>query len=180
MDKEQLKIDNDLIKRTFKGNEILLKTMRDLFFGRKISKEHSKMIKDTFADETIREVTRKRFYSKLGDDSAIGQIADFWIGVPEEKMVGAGIDQMAQIIEPRKNLLAMFETAFKLLVEPEGKKVDVTYNPAKDDELYIGLLTRNKYLNAVEAGLNMLKVIAETKEMTPEEIKEAALKNSSK
>jgi len=177
---DRIKTENELIKRVFKGNEALLKVIRSLFFGIKLSKEQKKIIKETFADANTRNIVRKRFFAKFGDEAEIGQIADFWISVPEEKLVGASLDQIAQIIEPRKRLLEMFDVSIALLENPDGKQVDLAYDPEEDDELYITLLTRNKYMNAVEAGLNMMKMLAEAKDLTPEEQEAVNKKNSSK
>jgi len=178
--KSKIEIDNELLKNTFKGNEYLLKVMRKLFFGFPVKPEDKVLIKTTFVNADLREVVRKKFYAKPGDEVEIGQIADFWIGIPEDKIVGADLDAITQIIEPRKNFVHMVEIALNLLENPDGKVVDLTYNPDNDTELRIGLLSRNKFMNVVEAGLNMIKMVAEMKNLSPDEKEKLTNKNSSK
>ena len=173
-------MENELLRSTFKGNEHLLKVLRSLFFGFDVKPEDKELIKTTFASKELREVVRKKFYAKIGDDCEIGQIADFWVGIPEDKVVGANVAAIAQLIEPRVNFLKMAETAMALLEKPDGKKVNLDYDPKKDDEFRIGLLTRNKFMNSIEGGINMIKMVAEMKEQSPYQMEQLRKKNSSK
>ena len=176
----KIEIENELLRNTFKGNDHLLKTMRSLFFGFHVKPEDKILIKTTFTNEALREAVRKKFYAKPGDEVEIGQIADFWIGIPDDKIVGMDYNTISQIIEPRKNFIKMTGIALALLEKPDGKKVDLVYSPEEDDELRIGLLSRNKFMNVIEAGLNMIKMVAEMKNLSPDEQEKITNKNSSK
>jgi len=177
---ERIKLENELLKSVFKDNDFLLKTMRGLFFGFTLTEEQKKLIKDTFKGPELRDVVRRKFFSRLGDECEIGQIADFWAGVPEEKIVGASEEQISQILAPRAKVFGMFVMSMALLENPDGEQVNIEYSLKEGDKLALELLTRNKYMNSIENGLSQIKMVAEHKELTPKEIEELSKKNSSK
>lgn len=176
----RVEMENELLKNTFKGNDHLLKVLRNLFFGFDVKPEEKELIKSTFTNEALRGAVRRKFYSQTGDECEIGQIADFWVGIPEDKIVGMSPDAIAQLVEPRINFLKMAGVAMALLENPNGKKVNLNYDPKKDDEFRIGLLSRNKFMNSIEGGLNMIKMVAEMKELSPYQMEQLRKKNSSK
>lgn len=170
------------LKSVFKDNEYLLKVIRNLFFGLEVSEQDKLMVKDTFKDQDFKETFRKKFYARRGDDANLGNISDFWVGLGDDKIIGQAPETINQIVESRKLLYTMFEKAFSLLENPDGEKVlsgDYEANTMADP-FQITLLARNKYLNSVEAGLSFINIIANTKDKTPEQIKEELKKNSSK
>lgn len=160
----------DLLRRSFKDNEELLKKMRALFFGFPMSEADNKLIRDTFASEELKLVVRKSIFPVLNPDVPIGQVADFWLGT-EQNVFGMTKDTIYQAVNSKQEVLAMLHKAMKLLDNPEGDKVSVDYSPSMFpmDELQVNLLARNLYIRTIETGLNIIKGVAETKEETPAE-----------
>jgi hypothetical protein len=177
--------DNELLQATFKGNESLLKLLRSLFFGWSVSDADKQLIKDTFKSEDLREAVRRRIYSKFGDDAPLGSISDFWIQIPEEKLIGVSDFEIHKLIASRSNVLVMLKRAMEMLADPELIGSSLDFSPkdfaiSGESEMAIFLIARNKYLNAIEAGLNMIKTVAEMKQETMEELKKRLAKNSQK
>jgi hypothetical protein len=144
--------------------------------------EDKKLVKSTFNSEEIKLAFRKKLYSKRGDDAKFGSIADFWVSLGDDVLIGKTPEAISQIIKPRAKLEKMFETAMNLLDNPNGEKVDLSYDPKSldKDPYQINLLARNKYLNAIEATLNFINIQANNIEM-PEDMKKFIKnKNSSK
>lgn len=169
-----------LLKVTFKENEYLLKALRALFFGFDVSTEDKDLIKKTFSNIELKEALRKKMYPMMSADVPIGEVADFWIGV-EQQIFGASRDAIFQAVNSKMKVLELLEQAIKLLDNPDGDKIDLSFNPKYSaDELQIGLLARNLYIKTIEMALYMIKQIADLKEETPEEKKKRMALDSSK
>lgn len=178
---EQQKVELEVLKGIFKDNEALIKSLRNLFFGYAISEDQKKIIKDTFKDEKTRELFRKKIYPKPTDDAPIGNISDQWVHITEDKILGASKEYIYQLVESRKLTFQMLDKAMLLLENPDGEKVDVSFSPnIIADELQIGLLARNKYMNTIEASLAMIYKLVEQKEMSEDERKLKESKDSTK
>ena len=76
----------------------------------------------------------------------------------------------------------MTKMALALLENPDGLRVDVSYDPQQSlvDDLGVNLLARNQYLRHIESQLLYIKMIADTEEKTPAQIKKIQLQNSVK
>lgn len=158
----------ELLRRTFKDNEDLLKKMRALFFGFSLSDEDKKVIKNTFASEELKVLVRKSIFPILNPDVPIGQVADFWLGT-EQNVFGQMKDTIYQAVNSKQDVLDMLKIAMKLLDDPDGEKISLEYKPSMylEDDLQINLLARNLYIRTIESGLLIIKNIADTKEETP-------------
>jgi len=174
--------DKDLIKEIFKDNEKLLKIIRNVMFDLEVSKEDKEILKNTFKNKEAKEAFRIKLHSKRGDDVKFGSIADFWVPLGDEALVGKSEDTIRQIVLPRAKLEKMFEVAINLLDNPDGEKVDLSYDPESidADPLQINLLARNKFLNAIEATLNFINIQANNIEMPADMKKFMKQKNSTK
>lgn len=150
-----------LIKQSFAENDSLLKLMRKLFFGYELTEEEAKLIKATFKSKELVEIVRRKIYGKVNVDGQIGAANDFWLGA-ESQIFGAQRDTIIQTVESKSKVLAMFERAMELLVEPNGEKVSIAYDPAslESDPLQTGLIARNLYIKALETALFTIKSIA--------------------
>ena len=89
----------NLLKSTFKDNENLLKLLRKLFFSFELSPEEKLLIKNTFESKELREAFRKKIYSKRGDDANLGSIADEWVSITDEKLLGIYAEDAYKIIQ---------------------------------------------------------------------------------
>lgn len=174
----------NLIKATFKDNEYLLKAMRNLFFGFPVSEEEKTLIKGTFSGNTeLKEVVRKKIYPVFSDtiDLAVGNMADYWLDV-EKDILGAFPDAINQRVSSKQQVSEMLAQAITLLENPDGTKVDLSYNPKllMNDPLQINLLARSLYIRTIGQGLTLIKMIADMKEETVEEKKKRIQADSSK
>jgi len=175
----------NLLKSTFKDNENLLKLLRKLFFSFELSPEEKLLIKNTFESKELREAFRKKIYSKRGDDANLGNIADEWVSITDEKLLGIYAEDAYKIIQSRIKLYKMFEQGIALLENPDGERVELSFIPSEFvasniQQISIDLMARNKYLNSVEAGLSFINIIANSKDKTPEQLLEEQKKNSNK
>ncbi len=171
----------ELLQRTFKGNEPLLKTVRSLFFGFDISKDEKEIIKTVFSSSEVKEAFRKKVYPILSNDMPIGQVADFWLG-SEQNLLGAHKDLITQVVESKQMVKTLLERAFELLNNPYGEKIDLSYEPSRfiTDPLQTFLLARNLYIKTVEQGLLFVKLTAEQETKIPEVLKEKRRKDSAR
>jgi hypothetical protein len=172
--------DIDIIKRVFAENDALLIVIRKLFFGVDISDNEKLSVKDTFKDKDVRDVFQRKVYGLNNFDTPVGQLSDFWMGV-EKQIFGAGRDTIRQTIESKQIVFGMFEKAMKLLENPDGEKVDVSTFPSLiTDELQVGLIARNLYMQAIETSLLTLKSIAGMKQETTEQAIKRLTQDSTK
>lgn len=169
----------ELIQRTFKGNEDLLKSIRALFLGLTVTDTEKETIRTTFALDELRAIMRRRFYPTLDRDTAIGQVQDVWLGV-EQMVFGNSRDAIYQAVHYKAQALKMTEQALKLLIDPSGTQVDLTYDPQGSavDDLQVFLLARNQYIRHVEQQLLFLKIIAEQPAPSKDTVAKARKKNS--
>lgn len=165
-----------LIKEAFAENEDLLKAVRNLFFGVEISPEEKNAIKQTFSNPDVLEAVRHKIYGLNNFNTPIGQLSDFWMGA-EQQIFGASRDTIQQAIGVKKQVLLMFTKAFKLLENPDGEKVSTEL---VEDDLGIGLISRNLYMKAIDTGLFTILQIAGKKDETLEDVMKRLEKNSSK
>lgn len=173
--------DVAVIKAVFKNNEALLKSIRALFFNMEITKEEKDLIQSTFKGSEILKIFHNRFYPQINRDSPIGQVQDVWLGV-EQMVFGFPKDTIYQAVHYKEKALGMTKVALQLLENPDGLKVDVSYDSRQSlvDDLGVNLLARNQYLRHIEGQLLYIKMIADTEEKTPAEIKKIQLQNSVK
>lgn len=169
----------ELIKATFAENDFLLKAVRKLFFGIGLSEFEKETIIDTFKNKEVVEVLRRKVYGLNNFDTPIGQLSDFWIGA-EKQIFGATPEAVKQTIRSKDKVLSMFIQAFELLENPDGEKINIEYNVDEDDELGVGLIARNLYMQAVETALLTIKTIAGQKSETIEETVKRLTQDSAK
>lgn len=182
----------EILKKTFASSDgtfSLLKSIRNLFFGFPISSGEADVIKSVFKDKEIREAFRKKIYPILSPSMELGEELDFWSGT-ETDVFDKSPTTIYQSVASKQMCLDMLEKAFKLLIKPDGEKVDLSYRPKIDmketdiqsinDAYQIGLIARNKYLRTVSTGLSFIKIVAGMPNETPEQAKQRILQNSSK
>jgi len=161
--------DLEIIKATFSENEVLLQSIRKLFFGAEITPDEKANIVHTFSNPEVVEVFRRKVYGLNNLNTPIGQLSDFWLGA-ESQIFGASRDTIYQAVNSKQLVLEMFTKAFNLLTNPDGEKVDVTINPSLEtDPLGIKIIARNLYMKAIETGLSAMQTIAGKKDETLEQ-----------
>lgn len=169
----------DLIRLSFKENEALLVSIRNLLFAIPISEGEKQLIHTTFASTEMREMMRKRFLPTMADSKTIGFVTDLWLN--GDKMVfGQSKETVKQAIDSKNMAIKMLTKGLALLADPDGEKVFVDYMPHLDDELGTTLLGRNVYVQAVCKQLQMLWLIAQSERKTAAELEKDKKKDSSK
>jgi len=168
-----------LLKATFAENEQLLKTLRHLWFGVELKEDEKKTIKEIFANKELVEAIRHKVYGLNNFDTPIGQLSDFWVGV-EKQIFGANRDTIYQAVQSKLMVLDMFTKAFNLLSDPDGQKVDVSFKPSMVDDLQVGLIARNLYMQAIETSLISILTIAGKKDETLEQTLKRLKQDSNK
>ncbi len=172
-----------LLRATFKDNDALLKILRGLFFGFELSQAERDLVRGTFIGSELRLAFRKKVYGLMEDDSPIGSVPDYWLNIKAEQLLGASKDAIYQLIQSKAQLLKMFQKAMALLENPDGERVNVAFDPARTvlDDLGVGLLARNLYVQVMETSLHLVKQIANQPEpTTQDQVKKKLTKNSSK
>lgn len=152
--------EQELIKRTFGGNEVLLQSIRALFLGLGVSGEEKKLIKATFSSKEVLAIMWKRLLPSLDKSTPIGEVADVWMGA-EQMVFGVSQDAIRQALLYKEKSIELTKHALILLENPDGVAIDVNYSPAQDDALGIVLLGRNQFIRHVETQLTLIKIIAE-------------------
>lgn len=174
---------SDLIKKTFKDNDYLLKVMRNMFFGFDTSLADKKLISHTFSsDKELRDVVRKKIFPIFSDtiDLETGLAADYWLDI-EKEILGAHSTQIHQKIMSKQKCFDMLTSAMSLLENPNGTAMDLMYVPnLMADEWQVNLLGRSLYIRTIGQGLFILKMIANQKDESPKEEEIKKGKNSSK
>src|SRR5574343_126514 len=169
----------ELLKRTFSGNEYLLKVLRALFLGFPVSDEDKKLVKDTFVNDELKLALRKKTFPILNlTDTPIGQVADFWIGT-EQNILGGSRELIAQVVESKQLVYELLTKAFKLLDNPFGEQpnIDVKLNLIADT-YQVSLLARNLFIKTIETGLLFAKLTAEQNTVSSSVSKENKEKDS--
>jgi hypothetical protein len=157
--------EKELIRRSFGGDDTVLKAVRALFFNLPVTEADRAAIKSTFGGEML-AITRKRFLPSLDKETPIGQVQDVWLGA--EQMVFAQSPQtIEQAIQYKAQAIEMTKVALALLENPDGPKVDIEFAASKylNDPLGINLLARNQFIRHVEQQLLMLWLVANDKEV---------------
>lgn len=173
--------DNDLIKKSFKEQEPLLKSVRALMYGIELLPDEKTHIKNFFSDVTLLDMMWRRFLPdiKQSRELPLGQIQDTWLGA-EQMIFGALPAQIEQAMRYKEQAIELTKHALELLKNPDAIAVDYKISSYESDKLQINLMARNMFLRHVDQQLLMLHVIASQKEETEKEIKERNLRNSSK
>ena len=178
-DEQKIPVDEKgvmLLKQAFQDNDELLVTVRSLLFGYELNDEELGSVRAAFKGKPeLQEQVREKIFQEIRRDRPIGANPDFWIGV-EMQIVGQHPDTVTQILRSKDLCLQMLRKGTALLEDPDGEKVDITYNP-DGDLMGTKLIARNLYIKSVESGLVYCKIIAA---MDPKQLKKNAAKDSMK
>ena len=173
----------ELLKSVFKGNEYLLKVIRNLFYGFVVSDEDKKLIRDTFSGkkELIAAFRRKVYpiFEIDVPDMPVGLLCDYWLDMDKELM-GASNNAIYQRMMSKTRAMDMLEKSFALLENPDGEQVDLKYVDSVTDEFRVALLARSLYIRTVGQGLLIVKMISDKADVTPEEQEKINILNSNK
>ncbi len=141
-------------------------------FGQEMSDQEKAVIKETFSNKELVEAVRHKTYGTNNFNTPIGQLSDFWIGV-ESQIFGASRDTIYQSIESKKLVFKMFTTAFNLLENPDGEKVDISSDlDLNADPLGVKMIARNLFMKAIDGSLmSLLQIGGKSGETIEETVK---------
>lgn len=168
----------ELLKKTFKDNEFLIKLVRSAFYGFAIKDADKKLLKDIFSHEPTRVALRKKLYPVFEeDDLPIGSAGDFWIGT-EQNILGMSKDTIHQVVMSKDLVKKWLEQGMEFLVNPTKPQPDISFaaHMLSDDPLGVRLLARNLYIRTIGQGLLFISQIVAMKQET----KADKAKNSTK
>ena len=177
-----IKKSNDLVKQVLGKNPEIIQLMQSLFLGFELTKDEKDLIKSAFSNEELYEAVRRRIAPRLEKDTVVGQQSDEWAGL-EEQVYGAHPDKIYQSVHYKKEAIALAKQAMELLRNPEGKAIDLSYDPdaTLNDPLQIKLLARNMYIKMVQNQLATLWIIVEQKKgENPQDTAKRIVADSSK
>lgn len=165
--------DADTIRDAFTDNEPLLMSMRALFLNLNPTQEDKDRVRSAFLNQDLKRIVRNRFMPSLDRSAPIGTLQDVWLGV-ENMIFGQPKDTIHQAIVYKDLAIDYTKTALALLDDPDGPRVDVSFDAKVygNDEHGLRLLGRNMFIRHVEKQLGFLKMIAAQKKETAEERKE--------
>lgn len=171
----------ELLKSVFKDNDDLIKSIRGLWLGFEISAIEKKKIKELFKNPELKKIVKQKLFAELTNETDVGIIPDFWSGI-ETQIQGKNIEEINQVVMSKQNTLEMLEGAIALLDDPDDGKIDLRYNPksVKNDPYQIGLLSRALYIKTINTGTSWIKILANAKEETQEEVAQRIRKDSAK
>ena len=181
-DGNKIKVDTRevaLIRKAFKGNERMLKSMRAVMFGLQPTDAERAEVAALFSDAELYAVVSNRFYPVMSKESPIGQINDTWLGV-ESMVFGANKETIHQAMQYKENALAMVQEALKALKDTKVQCPDLRFAFNPTDEYAVALLSRNQYIRHVEQQLLFLWVIAEQNAVNESELAAREVKNSTR
>lgn len=170
-----------IIKNTFAENDDLLKVVRKIFLQLPLSEVEERAQINTFVNNpNLMKVVRKSFLPTLEDDAPIMQLTDLWATLQIT-------DKTPEVALPhilaRKGLIDYLDEQLKVLsreiIIPVNK---INYFEQTNDavEKYTNLIMRNTVVQHVEQVLFQFKLLAGTKDETPEQTLKRLQQNSNK
>lgn len=162
-----------VIKNTFADRDDLLKKLRAFFLDKGDKVELS---------EEALKVVRKTFLPEIEIDAPLHQIVDLYLTLDIKNKTP---DETRDMVLSREILIKYFN---ERLVNLEGKEVKNTLDldelkkveGKSPEEISIDMNARNTIIFHLEQCLMQLKILAGSKEETPEQTKERLQKDSSK
>lgn len=146
--------EKSLIQNTFGDREELLMLVRDLFFGFELNEVEVKSLTDLFNIPGMKKLLRKIFLPQLEKGIPLGQSLDLWMTVKLDQP-----DMAITNIGSRKLMMNKLENALSLMDEVRVAAIDLVVR----DFSVESLLARSSYIAHIELQLQVLKVLANTK-----------------
>jgi hypothetical protein len=183
MANQQMRFDSeelDLIKRTFKGNESLLKSIRKVMLQLPLDViDQTSLL--VLKKEDLKVLIRKVFLPELDGNSPLGQQIDLYMTVNLE---GKSVEEGSMLMKSRQILIDYIEQQLETLNSQKVGKIVfkdlIKFEGKSDESIMIDTIARNTMVGHVENQLIQLKTLSEVKDETPEEQKERLEKDSSK
>lgn len=167
--------DKSLFKATFGGNDILVMAVRNAMLGFDLTDEEKDLIKKSLITPEIHKLLKKLFLPELSKDIPITQNFDLW----KTEDVNKATPETFEIVKEIKTILfQLIGIALRRLENPDNPAVDIGVDSESTFEF---VTARNSFIDFVENRFAKdLVPMANSQDMTPEELMEKIKKDSSK
>lgn len=171
----------ELLKKVFRDQTELLRQIRTLLLGFEIGDDYKKQIAGTFSDPLVFKAFRKKIFVDYEIDTPeapLEAISDIWSN-STTIVSGAFPERIKQETSMRQRTLEMLRQGVGLLLDPNGLKVNTIYNPVvANDPLGIELMARNYYVGSIQQGIANMSIMIQSEQLTLEQAKKKAKKDS--
>jgi hypothetical protein len=185
-EKDQVYIFTDdqlsLIKNTFAENDELLYAIRNVLLQFPLSEGQTKLVK-SLKPEVI-EILRIRMLPELGPKFPLGQLPSL-LSTLTEDMKTHDVELMAPKMEAKVKEIAYLEQQFQKLANLDTEEMlrlkDMGHLMGKSPyQQFVDIAAYLFLVGYIDPSLNMIRVIAGTKQETVEETKKRMHRDSSK
>jgi hypothetical protein len=176
----------ELVKKTFKDGQELLLAIEHTFLQIPLNAVEMSLLSTTFHNsKELHTILKKHFLPELNDNNVgFGGTKDLYYSLSFEGMMSEDfimrVKAMDRITQYLRQQLKVFETNDHNK-EQKIKFSDFLDNKDKlDKDIYIDIFARNLIIGIVQKGMLDMLGLAGLKELTDEELKQQAIKNSTK
>ena len=162
-----------LLKATFAERDDLLKAIRKVFLQMELTEQEDVMIRGAMKDNVV-DLLRRFFLPELEGDDAVGNGVDLWMTI---KIDDKEPEQAKPHMDARELLINYMEQQSEELSGSARGEI-VFKNLIRKG--FVSLVARNTIIMHVQQQLMQIKLLAGTKEETPEETIKRLHQDSSK
>ncbi len=150
----------ELLRKTFVGNEPLLRAMSNVMLGVCESASEKGLLKATFVDPEVFRVVKARFLPSLADAMTLAQAKDEWVGI-ELDISGKPEYTVQQMVGYKARLIAMMRQGVELLRNPDGTPVDLSVDETlAGDPMGTKVMARAQYIMNVNQQITFIWIAA--------------------
>lgn len=161
----------NLLKSVFGDTKEIYIALRNMFFGLPLD-ETEKNLLQRLQTEKIKTLLYKLFLPEIQKDIPVGQTFDLW---QTKDISEANEDNFDRIFETKEILLGKVKKGLALLDNLDGEKNSLVITKSLPD-----LLARNSFISYIDSQIRMIMSLANSKEMTPEQMMEKIKRDSTK
>ena len=174
----------ELLRGTFKDNAGLLKVIRKSLLQQEMQEVDEEILAEHIKGKELKELLQKIFLPSLEDDVNIEWISEslFNIGGQLAPLQVRTVENGAVAIQARLKAISYCQQELDNLFDRGESPLQLKdlEAPKEDRELYINYVAREEIVEKVKNFLKEIRLLSSGKSMTPEEMAEAARKDSSK
>jgi len=175
----------DLLRSTFQGNPEILKALKKALLQQELKDKEKEALATQIKGEDLKRILQKVLNPTIEDDVNIEWIEDKYdlIGSIHAPLKVRTAENGALAIKSRCLAVKYFEQEFENLFGSIGQNIkfkELEDDSKEDKELYINFVAREEIIERLKGFLDGLRKMAETKNLTEEELIAAQKKNSAK
>lgn len=172
-----------LLKKVFAGNDELLYAVRNVLLQFPLSEQEQAMIKTEITPEVF-ALIKKRLYPEPNPDLPLTQQGDIYQTLTNDLKTKT-VEEMAPLFDAKQLEVDYLDQQFARLKDidaPEDIRFDAlaSLRDKSPYQRYVDTTARNFLLGYIDPMLNNLKVLAGTKDETPEQQQARLTRDSNK